>query len=68
MNVAKDNLAAVIEFLPALKEPTVSQLSNQEWAAVETIIDKRTVRDLILRLKQAGAQGIIEYPLNKVIP
>ncbi len=68
MNVAKGDLERVLGCLPALKEPTVSQLSNREWAAVETIIDKRQVRELIPQLKAAGAEGIIEYPLNKVIP
>jgi len=67
MNVEQVNLQAVVAELPSLKTPTVSPLANSEWVAVETIADKRTVRDLILRLKAAGAQGIIEYPLNKVI-
>jgi ATP phosphoribosyltransferase len=67
MNVARMNLDAVCAELPSLKNPTISPLADGEWAAVEIIADKKTVRDLILRLKAAGAQGIIEYPLNKVI-
>lgn len=67
MNVAKDNLKAVLAILPAMKKPTVSTLSDSGWLDVDTIIDEKTVRDLIPKLKEAGAQGIIEYPLNKVI-
>lgn len=67
MNVKKSDLKKVIGLLPALKRPTISGLSEGEWCAVETVIDEKTVRILIPRLKKAGAQGIIEYPLNKVI-
>ncbi|MDD3344913.1 MAG: ATP phosphoribosyltransferase [Candidatus Omnitrophica bacterium] len=67
MNVRKENLKAVISRLPALKKPTVSGLSNDGWFAIETIIDEKVVRILIPALKESGAQGIIEYPLNKVI-
>ena len=67
MNVARENLDAVVGELPALKRPTVSPLANGEWVAVETIVDSALVRELIPRLKAAGAQGIIEYPLNKMI-
>jgi ATP phosphoribosyltransferase len=67
MNVARENLDAVVGELPALKRPTVSSLANGDWVAVETIVDSVIVRDLIPRLKAAGAQGIIEYPLNKMI-
>ncbi len=67
MNVAQQDLDAVIAVLPALKRPTVSPLANGDWVAVETIIDVDLVRTLIPQLKAAGAQGIIEYPLNKVI-
>ncbi len=67
MNVAQQDLDAVIAVLPALKRPTVSPLANGDWVAVETIIDADLVRTLIPRLKAAGAEGIIEYPLNKVI-
>lgn len=67
MNVAEENLEAVLAQLPALKNPTISPLSGGGWVAVETIVDKTYVRELIPRLKEAGAQGIIEYPLNKII-
>ncbi|MDD4980991.1 MAG: ATP phosphoribosyltransferase [Candidatus Omnitrophica bacterium] len=67
MNVRKKDLKRVTGLLPALKRPTVSGLSEEGWLAVETVIDEKVVRTLIPALKQAGAQGIIEYPLNKVI-
>ncbi len=67
MNVRKQDLKKVIERLPALKRPTISGLSADGWFAVETVIDEKVVRVLIPELKKAGAQGIIEYPLNKVI-
>jgi ATP phosphoribosyltransferase len=67
LNVHKDNLAAVVQVLPALKRPTVSHLSDNEWLAVNTILDESTVRTIIPRLKQAGAEGIVEYPLNKIV-
>ncbi|MDD5196556.1 MAG: ATP phosphoribosyltransferase [Candidatus Omnitrophica bacterium] len=67
MNVRKENLKKVLSRLPALKKPTISGLSDDGWFAIETIIDERIVRVLIPALKNAGAQGIIEYPLNKVI-
>ena len=67
LNVHRDNLPSVLGVLPALKQPTVSQLSDQEWLAVNTILDESTVRNLIPRLKEAGAQGIVEYPLNKIV-
>jgi ATP phosphoribosyltransferase len=67
MNVKKDDLIKVINKLPALKKPTISSLSEKGWFAIETIIEEKTVRTLIPALKKAGAQGIIEYPLNKVI-
>jgi ATP phosphoribosyltransferase len=67
LNVHKDNLAAVLGVLPALKRPTISHLSDDEWLAVNTILDETTVRDIIPRLKQAGGQGIVEYPLNKIV-
>jgi ATP phosphoribosyltransferase len=53
--------------LPALKNPTISPLSDGEWLAVNTILDEATVRNIIPRLKEAGAQGIVEYPLNKIV-
>src|ERR1700692_387803 len=67
LNVEKKNLAAVIAVLPALKKPTISTLSDDEWLAVNTILDELTVRTIIPRLKEAGAQGIVEYPLNKIV-
>jgi len=67
MNVRKGDLKKVISRLPALKKPTISGLSDDGWLAIETIIDEKIVRVLIPELKNAGAQGIIEYPLNKVI-
>ncbi|MDP2940713.1 MAG: ATP phosphoribosyltransferase [Candidatus Omnitrophota bacterium] len=67
MNVRRSDLKKVTALLPALKKPTVSGLSQDGWYAIETVIDERVVRLLIPKLKQAGAQGIIEYPLNKVI-
>jgi ATP phosphoribosyltransferase len=67
LNVHKDSLAAVLDVLPALKRPTISHLSDEEWLAVNTILDESTVRSIIPRLKQAGAQGIVEYPLNKIV-
>ena len=67
MNVAKKDLKAVLSVLPAMKKPTISTLSDEGWVDVDTIIDEKTVKFLIPKLKKAGAQGIIEYPLNKVI-
>ncbi len=67
LNVHRDHLAAVLEVLPALKRPTVSNLSEPDWLAVNTIIDESTVRLIIPRLKEAGAEGIVEYPLNKIV-
>lgn len=67
MNVAKKNLNAVIRILPAMKNPTVSQLSDKNWFDIDTIVDEEVVKVIIPKLKKAGAQGIIEYPLNKVI-
>lgn len=67
MNVRREDLKKVIAKLPALKKPTISGLSDDGWFAIETIIDERIVRQIIPGLKRAGAQGIIEYPLNKVI-
>jgi ATP phosphoribosyltransferase len=67
LNVRKDDLKLVLNVLPALKNPTISQLSDEAWVAVNTILDETTVRDIIPRLKGAGAQGIVEYPLNKIV-
>jgi len=67
LNVEKTNLNAVLAVLPALKRPTISTLSEDGWLAVNTILEESTVRNIIPRLKAAGAQGIVEYPLNKII-
>jgi len=67
MNVLKRDLKAVLALLPAMKKPTISNLSDSDWLDVDTIIDEKIVKYLIPQLKRAGAQGIIEYPLNKVI-
>lgn len=68
MNVPKDKLERVLSLLPSLKAPTVSPLQDEGWVAVEVVADEREARELIPRLKEAGAQGIIEYPLTKVVP
>jgi ATP phosphoribosyltransferase len=67
LNVRRGDLDGVLALLPALQRPTISALSDADWVAVNTIIEERTVRDLIPRLKQARAQGIVEYPLNKIV-
>jgi len=67
LNVRQQDQVAVINLLPALQRPTISPLSDTEWVAVNTIIEEKTVRDLIPKLKAAGAQGIVEYPLNKIV-
>jgi len=68
MNVSKKNLPAVLSLLPALRKPTISELHEEGWVAVETIIDEKKVRELVHKLKEAGAEGIIEFGLNKIIP
>jgi ATP phosphoribosyltransferase len=67
MNVAKKDLKAVLAILPAMRNPTISSLSDSNWFDVDTIIDEKTAKKILPELKRAGAQGIIEYPLNKVI-
>jgi ATP phosphoribosyltransferase len=67
LNVDQGHLAAVLAVLPALKKPTISHLSDAGWLAVNTILDESTVRTIIPRLKEAGAEGIVEYPLNKIV-
>jgi ATP phosphoribosyltransferase len=67
LNVRKKNLADVLAVLPALQKPTISNLSDDEWLAVNTVIDESSAWDVIPRLKEAKAQGIVEYPLNKVV-
>ena len=68
LNVRRDDLKAVVEVLPALRNPTISPLFSDEWVAVETVVEERQVRRLIPELKRLGAEGIFEYPLNKMIP
>jgi ATP phosphoribosyltransferase len=67
LNVRRLDLEKVLALLPALQRPTISSLSDPDWVAVNTIIEERTVRDLIPRVKAAGGQGIVEYPLNKIV-
>jgi ATP phosphoribosyltransferase len=67
LNIKTDSLGAVMEILPSLHAPTISQLHTPDWSAVETVIDEAVVREIIPRLKSAGAEGIVEIPLNKVI-
>src|SRR5260370_2433312 len=67
LNVRKECLPAILGILPALKKPTISTLSDDDWVAVHTILDELTVRNIIPRLKEAGGQGIVEYPLNKIV-
>ena len=68
MNVHSDNLAKIVELLPALRKPTISNLCDDNWVAVETVVDERKVRSLICDLQEAGAEGILEFPMNKIIP
>jgi ATP phosphoribosyltransferase len=67
LNIERANLPKILSLLPALQRPTVSPLSEDGWVAVNTIIEERTVRELIPKLKAAGASGIVEYPLNKIV-
>ena len=67
MNVPRDRMRQVLTLLPALQQPTVSSLADEQWVAVNTIVDESVVRQIIPRLKSAGARGIVEYPLSKVI-
>ena len=67
LNVKRDDLKAVLALLPALQRPTISPLSDDGWVAVNTIIEEHTVRELIPKLKNANASGIVEYPLNKIV-
>jgi ATP phosphoribosyltransferase len=68
MNVHTDNREKVLALLPAMKNPTISALSDTSWVAINTILTELQVRDLIPKLKAAGATGIVEYPLNKIVP
>jgi ATP phosphoribosyltransferase len=67
MNVPREKLAKVLSLLPALQKPTISTLSDEKWVDVNTIVDEALVRQILPRLKSAGACGIVEYPLNKII-
>jgi ATP phosphoribosyltransferase len=67
LNVHREDLAAVLAVLPALKNPTISNLSDPDWVAVNTIIEESVVRQILPKLKAAKAQGIVEYPLNKIV-
>jgi len=67
MNVRDEDLQAIVNILPALRQPTVSPLAGGQWHAIETVVDESLVREMLPALKRAGAEGIIEYPLNKVI-
>jgi ATP phosphoribosyltransferase len=67
MNVPKDRLEEILAVLPALQTPTVSTLSDPAWVDVNTIIDETVVRSIVPQLKAAGARGIVEYPINKLI-
>jgi ATP phosphoribosyltransferase len=67
MNLPKASLENLLERLPALRNPTVSPLAQDGWVAVETVIDEKVVREIIPQLKALGAEGIIEYPLNKLV-
>jgi ATP phosphoribosyltransferase len=67
LNVRRADLDAVLALLPALQRPTISPLTDNEWVALNTIVEEKTVRDLIPRLRSASAHGIVEYPLNKIV-
>jgi ATP phosphoribosyltransferase len=67
LNVRRGDLPAVLAALPALRNPTIAQLSDPDWVAINTIVEERTVRQLIPKLKSARAEGIVEYPLNKIV-
>ena len=68
MNLPSSRLSELLKSLPSLRRPTVANLSEEGWVAVETVIDEIVVRDIIPQLKRLGAEGIIEYPLNKIVP
>ena len=68
MNVGRADLDRILKVLPAMQNPTISTLSEAGWFSLEVIVDQKIVRDLIPTLKKEGASGIVEYPLNKVIP
>ncbi|MFC1514987.1 ATP phosphoribosyltransferase, partial [Candidatus Omnitrophota bacterium] len=68
LNVRKKDLDKITKVLPALRRPTISGLSSKDWFALEVIIEEEKIKELIPRLKEMGAEGIVEYPLNKIIP
>ena len=68
MNVPKDRLEKVISLLPAMHAPTINPLTSDDWCSIESVVEETTVREIIPRLKEAGAADIIELPLNKVVP
>jgi ATP phosphoribosyltransferase len=67
LNVKRADLPALLSLLPALQKPTISSLADDDWVAVNTILEERMVRDLIPKMKAVGGQGIVEYPLNKIV-
>ena len=67
MNVPRESLKQVLDLLPALGKPTISQLADDDWQAVNSVVAESVVRELLPRLREAGARGIVEYPLNKII-
>jgi ATP phosphoribosyltransferase len=67
MNVRRADLDAVVKILPALATPTISALADDRWVAVNTVVEERLVRELIPKLSEAGARGLVEYPLNKIV-
>jgi ATP phosphoribosyltransferase len=67
LNIEKAKLDAILADLPALRNPTINRLTDENWVAIDTIIDETVVREIIPELKERGAEGIIEYPLNKVV-
>jgi ATP phosphoribosyltransferase len=68
MNVLRTNLEKVMKVLPALNSPTIAEMYDKNWVDVDTVVDEKIVREIVPKLKDAGAEGIVEYPLNKVIP
>lgn len=68
LNIEKEKVEAVLKNLPALRNPTINRLADDAWVAIDTILDEKTVREIIPELKAHGAEGIVEYPLNKVVP
>ena len=67
LNIQQDNLEKLLKNLPSLRNPTINQLAQDGWVAVDTVIDEHVVREIIPELKAAGAEGIVEYTLNKVV-